>query len=118
MIFPSGVSSSAAFKRLGSTRKPIARSIPALRAKTRHFRIILQISIAVGKESTAGCPSTAGGLNRWAGHITHVKRYPGRPAGSRSAVEQPGSLTGRSESLAADGDGEARGRGDAAQDER
>ena len=32
-----------------------------LRAKTKHFRNIMQVSIAVGKESTAGGSSTAGG---------------------------------------------------------
>ena len=78
MIFPSGVSSSSAFEKLGPTRTPIPRSTPALKAKTRHFRIIMQISIAVGKtiRRSTGRRWQAG-LSQAEGHFTQLKRYPG-----------------------------------------
>jgi hypothetical protein len=85
MSFPSGVSSSAASERLGRTEVPSTRSTPALRAKRTHFRIILQISIAVGKESTSDGRRRQAGLNQAAGLFTQFKRYPGSRGGSRTA---------------------------------
>ena len=49
MILPSGVSSSCSLREAGAGEDADPEEQPALEAKTRHFRIIMQISITVGK---------------------------------------------------------------------
>ena len=87
MIFPSGDLIVVRLEKLGPTRTPIPRIRPALTAKARHFRTIVQISIAVGKTVDVDGSSMAGRPQPVGGHFTSVKKdIRGQPAGSRTAV--------------------------------